>query len=105
MIQFIDDAAIVELTNKTDDVIAVDWTKIVFDLGRGIIDTPRPDIDLGWVAVGATLTARLAPIPLPQSSKGVAPYRLGHVELDMPMIIRHQPRVYRFHFTTTVSQL
>ena len=104
-IQFIHDAAVFKLTNKTDEVLQVEWAQITLDLGGGIVDTPRPDVDLGWVAPGATITARLVPIALPQTLVGVSRFRNGHVELDVPVIVRHEARTFHFHFATSVREL
>lgn len=89
------------VTNKTDEVLQVAWAEISIVRPDGIAATLRPDADLGWVPPGATLEARLFPIVLPHEGGAAAANRGRRFHLNVPVIVRREPKVY--HFTLTAQ--
>jgi len=104
-VQISDGAILLDLTNKTDEVLQVEWSKIALDRGDGTRSAPRPDVDMGWIQPGAKAAARLVPLALPRSGKAAAAYEQRHLELDVPLILRHEANVYRLHFIAHVQAL
>jgi hypothetical protein len=62
LVDTVADALVLGLTNKTAQVLQVDWPKITIARSSGNATTLRPDVDLGWLPPGARVTARLFPI-------------------------------------------
>jgi hypothetical protein len=93
------------LTNKTDQVLQVEWTNITMSgPGKGEV-TLRPEMDLGWVLPGATVHTRLVPFALPPSGNQAAEYQGRRFELVLPVIVRREPRAYHYAFVATVEKL
>lgn len=99
------DAILLDLTNKTSEVLQVEWSRIVLDRGDGTRTSPRPDVDLGWIAPGAKVSARLVPFVVPHSGKAALAYQQRHLELSVPLVVLRQSIVYRFQFVTQVQAL
>lgn len=104
-IQIADDAIVLELTNKTTEVLQVEWSKIAIDRGDGIKTRLRPTIDLGWIDPGTKVSAQLAPFALPHTGTAAARYEGRRLELSVPVVALREPKIYRFHFLVHVHSL
>jgi hypothetical protein len=98
-------AILLDLTNKTDQVLQVEWAQITMRRSDGSLTSPRPQLDLGWILPGSTLSTRLVPFALPPTGSQAASYQGNRFELVVPMIVRREPRVYRYSFAVTVRKL
>jgi hypothetical protein len=93
-----------DVTNKTDQVLAVDWAKIWLTRADGSNAFLHPATDLGWLAPGETRTADLLPLVLPRHDDVAAPADNGRTfRLHIPMTVRHEPRVYRVDLVAQVK--
>jgi hypothetical protein len=101
----VDDMILLDLTNKTTEVIQVEWAKIAIDRGDGTKTKLHPSVDLGWIDPGAKVTAQLVPFALPHTGDLAAHYEGRHLELTVPLIARREPKTYRFDFITHVRSL
>ena len=99
------EAVLCDLTNKTDQVLQVDWAHLAVIHAGGSVTSLRPDVDLGWIQPGAKLAARLTPFVLPRSGSAAAAYEGQQLELDVPVIVRRERRLYRYAFTAHVRKL
>jgi hypothetical protein len=98
-------AIILDLTNKTDQVLQVEWGQITMIRSDGSSTSPRPHVDLGWILPGATVNARLVPFALPPSGDQAASYQGSRFELVVPMIVRREPKLYRYSFAVSVRRI
>ena len=67
-------AVLLDLTNKTDEVLEVEWAAITLTRSDGRVTSLRPDVDLGWIQPHTTVATRLFAIrasPLRQRSRRV----------------------------------
>jgi len=99
------DALLLDLTNKTDQVIQVDWAKIAITRPSGGVTLLRPDVDLGWLAPGAHVAARLFPVALPRSGSAAATDQGRQFQIDVPVIVRREPKQYHFALVAHVREL
>ena len=98
-------AILLDLTNKTDQVLQVEWGQITMTGSDGSSTSPRPHVDLGWILPGASMSARLVPFALPPSGDRAAGYQGCHFELVVPMIVRREPKLYRYSFAVDVRRM
>jgi len=98
-------AILLDLTNKTDQVLQVEWDQITMIRSDGSSTSPRPHEDLGWVLPGATVNARLVPFALPPTGDQAASYQGSRFELLVPMIVRREPKLYRYSFAVNVRRI
>jgi len=98
-------AILLDLTNKTDQVLQVEWTRISLTRTDGLETRPRPDVDLGWIRPGGTQAARLVPLVLPPSGDAALALQGQRFELAIPMIVRREPRLYRYAFSVQLQKL
>ena len=98
-------AVFLDLTNKTDQVLQVEWAKIVMKRSDGSSTSLRPETDLGWIVPGATTSTRLLPFALPSAGDQAAGYQGNHFELAVPMIVRRERRLYRYSFAVVVRKM
>lgn len=98
-------AILVDLSNKTDQVLQVEWTRISVTRSDGSSSTPRPDVDVGSIFPGSSQRARLAPFALPRSGSPAASYQGARFELAIPMIVRRESSLRRYSFTVDVRKL
>src|ERR1043165_1295311 len=94
-------AVLLDLTNKTDEVLQVDWSAISLAHPDGYHAALRPDVDLGWIPPGATTAARLLPIVVPRDSSRALTSQHREFALEVPVTIRREPK--RYHFTLVAS--
>ncbi len=97
-----DDSILLDLTNKTAEVMQVDWSKIAIDRGDGTKTKLRPTVDLGWIVPGGKATAQLVPFALPRTGGDAARYEGRKLELTVPVTALREPKTYSFHFTAHV---
>ena len=90
------DAVELDVTNKTSDVLQVEWNKIVLDRGDGTTTRLRPASDIGWVQPGNTAVAQLVPVAFPASGSAAAQYDGRKLELAVPMLVNREAKTYRF---------
>ena len=92
-----------DLTNKGIEIIQVDWKHVALARGDGSQTSLRPEADLGWLQPGGHLSGRLVPFVVPLSGPHAAAYAGRRVELDVPLIVHHETKVYRFPFQVHVQ--
>jgi hypothetical protein len=105
---FVDVAAgvvLLNLTNRTDQVLQIDWAGITLTRSDGNVTSLRPDVDLGWLQPQATVAARLVVIALPHSGPEAAAYEGRRFQLNVPAIVRRQATVYHYALTAHVRAL
>ena len=100
-------AAAVELdvTNKTDQVLAVKWSEIAVTQPDGRVTALRPSADLGWIEPGTALSASLLPLALPHTGDAARAYEGRTLRIDVPVVVRREPRTYHFTLASHVKQL
>ena len=98
-------AVLLDITNQTDQVLQVEWAKIVMKRSDGSSTSLRPETDLGWIVPGATTSTRLLPFALPSAGDQAAGYQGNHFELAIPMIVRREQRLYRYSFAVVVRKM
>ena len=98
-------AVLLNVTNKTDQVLQIEWTAITLTRGDGSVTDLRPDVDLGWLQPQATVAARLVVVALPHSGREAAAYEGRRFQLNVPAIVRRQPKLYHYALTAHVHPL
>ncbi len=98
-------AILFDLTNKSDQVLQVEWAHITMRRSDGTATSLRPQEDLGWILPGATTSTRLVPFVLPRTGGEAASYQGNHFELVVPMIVHRESREYRYSFAVTVREI
>ena len=97
------DAIRFELTNKTDEILQVEWNKIRLARGDGTTTALHPANDLGWIMPGANASTELVPLAFPHVGDAAAAYQDRTLELAVPVIIKRESSIYRFHFVVHVK--
>ena len=98
------DAIKLDLTNKTDEVMQVQWSKIELDRGDGTTTALHAATDLGWITPGASAQADLVPVAFPHEGDAALAYQNRKIELAVPVIAKREPSTYRFHFLVSVKR-
>ena len=98
------EAVLLDVTNKTDQVLQVAWAEISLSRPDGTATVLRPDADLGWIQPGGTLSARLLPLGLPQAGSAALVNQGRRFELNVPVIVRREAKAYHFPLTAHVRQ-
>ena len=98
-------AVLLNVTNKTDQVLQIEWAAITLTRGDGSVTSLRPDVDLGWLQPQATVAARLFVIALPHSGSEAAGYEGRHFQLNVPAVVRRQSKLYHYALTAHVREL
>ena|ERR1700690_1705583 len=102
------EAIVLTLLNKTDQILAVEWNDIRLTRTDGrvsAVTTLRPDVDLGWLQPGASLAAHLFPLALPRSGEAAAAYEGRHFDLQVPLIVRRETKLYHYALVAHVKEL
>lgn len=97
------DAIKLDLTNKTAEVMQVQWSKIKLDRGDGTTTALHAATDLGWITPGASAQADLVPVAFPHEGDAALAYQHRKIELAVPVIANREPSTYRFHFVVSVQ--
>jgi hypothetical protein len=98
-------AIALDLINKTDQILEVQWTQITMTGPDGSTLPLRPDADLGWVQPSSKVAARLVPFSLPPSGNAAASYDNSTWQLQVPMVVRGQPKNYQYHLIVHMQKL
>ena len=93
------------LTNKTDQVAQVQWAEVKLGEPDGSVTSPRPEQDLGWMAPGASETARLIPFAVPDRGAPAAAMEGKVFTLELPMIVRREPKKWTLHLVAHVEEI
>jgi hypothetical protein len=99
------DAIQLGLTNHTDQALQVDWTNIALTRPGGGQTMLRPDTDLGWLAPGAHVVARLFPFALPRQGHAAEANNGQAFQLAVPAIVRREAKLYRYTLVASVQGL
>jgi hypothetical protein len=95
-VQFTDGGVQLQLQNKTDQIVQVEWNKISLDRGDGTTTRLHPSVDLGWIEPSNTAVATLVPLAFPQTGSPAAAYEGRTLQLAVPMVVRHESKTYRY---------
>ena len=98
-------AVLLNLTNKTDQVLQIEWAAITLARDDGGVTSLRPDVDLGWLQPQASVAARLFVVALPHSGSEAAAYEGRRFQLNVPAIVRRQSKLYHYALTAHVRAL
>jgi hypothetical protein len=98
-------AVLLNVTNKTDQVLQIEWPAITLTRSDGAVTNLRPDVDVGWLQPQATVAARLVVIALPHSGREAAAYEGRRFQLNVPVIVRRQSKIYHYALTAHVRAL
>jgi hypothetical protein len=98
------DAIQLGLTNKTDQVLQVDWANIALSRPGGGQTLLRPDTDLGWIAPGAHVVARLFPFALPHKGHAAEANNDQAFSLAVPTIVRREAKLYHYTLVAHVRE-
>jgi hypothetical protein len=94
-----------DITNKTDELLQVEWAAITLTRSDGRVTSLRPDVDLGWIQPHATLAARLFAIALPRSGSEATAYEGQRFQLNLPAVVRREPKIYHYALSAHVREL
>ncbi len=98
-------AILLDITNKTNDIIQINWNGIVLVDPFGAQTALRPDTQETAVEPNGRVVSRLLPFVLPTRGSAASQYDNQVFELVVPMLVRGQPREYRWHLQAHVSSL
>lgn len=94
-----------DLTNRTDQVLQIEWAKVSITDKSGLVTPLRPDWDLGWLQPGASVSAHLYPLALPDRGKAAAAYEGESLELTVPVIVRREAKQYHYSLVAHVHEI
>jgi hypothetical protein len=98
-------AIALDVTNKTEMPLTVQWSTISI-VGPDREQRPlRPTAPLGENEPGAKISATLQPFELPSVGAAAKAYDDSIFELVVPVLVRGQPREYRFHLHAKVQKI
>ncbi|HEY6036824.1 MAG TPA: hypothetical protein VIV58_21245 [Kofleriaceae bacterium] len=97
------DAIELEVTNKTSELLQVEWSKIQLDRGDGTTAALHAATDLGWIQPGGNARADLVPVAFPHEGDAALAYQHRRIELAVPVIANREPSTYHFHFLVSVQ--
>jgi hypothetical protein len=98
-------AVLLDITNKTDEVLQVEWAAITLTSSDERVTSLRPDVDLGWIQPHATVAARLLVIAFPRSGSEAAAYQGQRFQLNLPVVVRRAPTLYHYALSAHVREL
>jgi hypothetical protein len=94
-----------DVTNKTDTPLQVMWDQMAVVSPDGVQRAVRPQAPLGAVEPGAKLPAVLGPFELPSVGAAARAFDGASFELVAPMVVRGQPKEYRYHLRAKLKKL
>ena len=94
-----------ELENRTDQMMQVGWTEIAITRLGGRGTTLRPDVDLGWIPPGERVAAHLLRIALPREGGDAAANDGRQFRVDVPVVVRREPKVYHFTLVAHLREI
>jgi hypothetical protein len=98
-------AIALDVTNKTDVPVDVQWNAIAVVMPDHTQMPLHADAQLASVDPTAKVSARLIPFELPSQGAPAKAYDGATFELVVPMVVRGQPREYRYHLIARVTKL
>ncbi len=93
------------VTNKTERVLQVNWRSVTLRDPSGAVIRPRPEVDVGWVEPGQTLSTVLSPFSLPSGGLAAHAYEGERFELTVPTVVRSEPKSYVWAFVASVADV
>jgi len=97
-------AIFMTVSNQTDQVLQIEWTKLTMTRSDGLVTTLRPDADLGWIEPGQKQLARLIPFALPASGEAAHALDGQRFRLKVPMSVRREQRTYCYDLLAHVLE-
>jgi len=94
-----------ELENRTDQMMQVAWTEIAITRLGGRSTTLRPDTDLGWIPPGERIAAHLVRIALPREGGAAAANDGRQFRVDVPVVVRREPKVYHLTLVAHLREI
>jgi len=94
-----------DVTNKTDVPLQVMWDQIAVVSPDGMQRAVRPQAPLGAIEPGAKVASVLGPFELPSVGSAAKAYDGQSFELVAQMLVRGQPREYRYHLRVKLKKL
>jgi hypothetical protein len=98
-------AILIDVANRTDQLLQVQWAGVTMTRSDGLMTTPRPDVDVGWIEPGKKQVVRLIPFILPPSGSAARAVEGQRFDLEVPMIVRREPKRYRYAFSVHLQEL
>ncbi len=98
-------AILLDLTNKTDAPLVVNWAGIYVITPEHNQVYVHPDSMAAQIPPEVKVVARLIPFALPSQGPAAAIYDNSTFELVVPMQVRGEPREYRYHLLAKVKKL
>jgi hypothetical protein len=98
-------AILLDLTNKTEVPLQVQWDQISMIAPDHTQMPLRPDGGLGAVEPTARVTARLVPFTLPSQGEAAKAYDDSTWELVVPMLVRGSPTEKRYMLKARANKL
>ncbi len=95
-------AILLDLTNKTDQTMGVNWDQISIINPDGVATAVKPDSQLGWIQPGTKIVARLLPFTLPSQGAAATAYDESKFVLVVPMVVRGQQKDVRYHLVSHI---
>jgi hypothetical protein len=96
---------LVDVVNKTNDMMMVDWNNVVIITPEGNQVQLRPDVMQGPIQPSARATARLITFILPTRGSAASQYDNQIFEIVIPIQVRGQLREYRYHLQAHASSI
>jgi hypothetical protein len=94
-----------DVTNKTEVDLVINWDQVSILAPDGSQTPIHPDASVGAVQPTAKVAVRLVPFTLPATGKLAAAYDNTKFELVVPMVVRGQPKEYRYHLIAHTKKL
>jgi hypothetical protein len=98
-------AVALDVTNKTEVPLQVQWEAISMIGPGGGQMVLRPSAPLGYVEPGAKLSALLLPFELPSVGSAAKAYDETNFEMVVPMVVRGVLREYHYHLHVKLQKI
>jgi len=92
------------VTNKTDQVLKVEWTRVTMTRFDGLVTRLHPNTDLGWIDPSKQQSAQLIPFALPPSGSAALALDGKRFQLEIPMIVRRERKTYCYDWLAHVQE-
>ncbi len=98
-------AIALDVTNKTEVPLQVQWSTVAVIAPDRSQRSVAPAQQIGEVEPGAKVTSLLVPFELPAVGPEAKAYDNTDFMVVVPMVVRGQPREYRYHLHVTLKKL
>jgi hypothetical protein len=98
-------AIALDLTNKTEVPLQVQWDQISLVTPDGQQRPVRPQAPLAPIEPSAKISTVLSPFELPSQGSAAKFYDGTTFELVIPLLVRGTPREYRFHLRAKLTKI